>query len=227
MGCVIECVGKVVDAAPRALIQLFRIDPAMSLGKTHSQTCQLLIAIDAGDKHASDELLTLLYDELRRMAAGKLMYEAPGITLQATALVHEAYLKLLKNVEQSWKNRSHFLAHASEAMRRILVDAARRRKRVKRGGGLKRVGLEGVSNENARADHLLELDHALSKLEKEDPIKAKLVKLRFFGGFTVVEAAEMLEISKPTAERYWAFSRSWLHHEMQQGSEGNHEIEQQ
>jgi len=188
----------------------------MTEPEPESRTGQLLLEIQQGGDHASAQLLSLLYDELKMMAGSRLSKEPTGITLQATALVHEAYIKLLANREQNWKNRSHFLAHASEAMRRILVDAARRRKRVKRGGEFQRVDydLDHVKVQE-KSSKLLALNDALDKLEAEDEIKARLVKLRFFGGFTVAESAKLLEISKPTAERYWAFARAWLQEEME------------
>lgn len=184
-----------------------------------SRTGQLLLEIQQGGDHASAQLLSLLYDELKMMAGSRLSREPSGITLQATALVHEAYIKLLANREQNWKNRSHFLAHASEAMRRILVDAARRRKRVKRGGEYQRVDFDLAHVKvQEKSSQLLALNDALDKLEAEDQLKAQLVKLRFFGGFTVAESAKLLEISKPTAERYWAFAKAWLQEEMNEPS---------
>ena len=178
-------------------------------------TNELFEAIQLGDEDASNQLLELLYVELHHMARSKMARENPGHTLQATALVHEAYLRLMDNDMSNWKNRSQFLAHASEAMRRILVDTARRKKRTKRGGDLARVELnDSLIAEQKRTEELLAIDEALRKLEKIDESKAQLVKLRFFGGCTNREAAEALGISVATVERYWAFCRAWLHQEM-------------
>ena len=182
-----------------------------------SDVTQLLQAIGQGDPRASAELLPIVYDELRKLAAAKLAQEKPGQTLQATALVHEVYLRLLgpAEVEQQWSNRGHFFAAAAEAMRRILVEQARHKGRLKRGGERQRVDLDSacVVSEPPSLD-LLALDEALSKLAVDEPAKAELVKLRFFGGLTMPEAAAALGISLATAERYWTFARSWLYAEM-------------
>jgi RNA polymerase sigma factor (TIGR02999 family) len=172
-------------------------------------------AIQKGEPDAADKLLPLVYDELRKMAAGKMAYEAPGQTLQPTALVHEAWLRLSKNAEPSWQNRAHFFGAAAEAMRRILIDNARR-KRARRHGGRQRrvdigdVDLAAVSEE----DQLLAVHEALDKLAAVDQTKAELVKLRYFVGMTIEEAAEVLGISEPTAKRYWAFAKAWLYREI-------------
>jgi RNA polymerase sigma factor (TIGR02999 family) len=182
-----------------------------------SDVTRLLDAIDRGDPQASADLLPLVYSELRRLAAQKLAQEKPGQTLQATALVHEVYLRLLgpAEVEQQWSNRGHFFAAAAEAMRRILVEQARHKGRLKRGSQQKRVDLDSACaiSEPPSLD-LLALDEALSKLAMEEPAKAELVKLRFFGGLTMSEAAAALGISLATAERYWTFARTWLYAEM-------------
>lgn len=182
-----------------------------------SEVTQLLNAIDQGNRQASAELLPLVYDELRKLAALKLSQEKPGQTLQSTALVHEAYLRLVGSTDEghSWSNRGHFFAAAAEAMRRILVEQARRKGRLKHGGDRQRVDLDSgcAVSEPASLD-LLALDDALAKLAVIEPAKAELVKLRFFGGLTMEDAAAALDISLATAERYWTFARSWLYAEM-------------
>ena len=179
---------------------------------------QILNAIEQGDPKAADKLLPLVYEELRRLAAQKMSHELPGQTLQATALVHEAYIRLVGSVEHDWKGKTHFFATAAEAMRRILIDNARRKQRIKRGGVQKRIDLDGVdiAIEGPSTD-LLTLDEALSKLYEEDSIKADLVKLRYFAGLTLEQVAEILNISRATAERYWSYSRAWLFHEINKG----------
>src|SRR5215468_9643288 len=170
-------------------------------------------ANDAGK--AASELLPLVYDELRRLAAYKLSNEAPGQTLQTTALVHEAWLSLAGNGDSRWQNRSHFLAAAADAMRHILIDRARRKNRVRHGKGLVRVNLEDVDFASATDDEtLLRVDEALTKFAAEDPRKAELVKLRFFAGLSIPEAAEALGMSESTAKRAWAYARAWLYHEL-------------
>jgi RNA polymerase sigma factor (TIGR02999 family) len=181
-----------------------------------SDVTQILQAIQQGDPHAADQLLPLVYDELRRLAAQKLAHEAPGQTLEATALVHEAYLRLV-DVEkaQHWNSCGHFFAAAAEAMRRILVEQARRKRRVRHGGGRVRIELdEACAIVQPPSHDLLALDEALSRLAARDPVRAELVKLRFFAGLTMPEAAEALGISLATAERYWTFARTWLYAEL-------------
>ena len=165
-----------------------------------------------GEPRPARELLPLVYDELRRLAAQRLAREVPGQTLQATALVHEAYLRLVgSDPDRPWDGRGHFFAAAAEAMRRILVENARRRHRVKRGGNRARVDLDKAQPTAPETDDdLLALDEALERLAKKDPIKAELVQLRVFAGLTVVQAAEILGLSTTTADRYWAFARAWL-----------------
>jgi RNA polymerase sigma factor (TIGR02999 family) len=181
-----------------------------------SEVTRVLSAIEQGDPHAADELLPLVYDELRQLAAQRLAQEAPGQTLQATALVHEAYLRLVDVKEgQPWDGRGHFFAAAAEAMRRILIDQARHKHSRKRGGSQRQVELDAgallaAPQEYAAAD-LLALDEALQQLESEDPLKARLVKLRYFAGLSVAEAAEALGISPATAKRHWVYARSWLY----------------
>ena len=172
---------------------------------------QVLAAIAAGEPNAAGALLPLVYDELRRVAAAQLARERPGQTLQATALVHEAYLRLIGDDETSWANRRHFFAAASEAMRRILVERARRRSRVRHGGDCQRVEFDAdeIPVEVPNVD-LIALDEALDRFAHEDPQKAELVKLRFFAGLSEQEAAEVLGISRATAARHWAYARAWL-----------------
>ena len=164
------------------------------------------------ERKPARELLPLVYDELRRLAAQRMARESPGQTLQATALVHEAYLRLVGgNPDRPWEGRGHFFAAAAEAMRRILVENARRRHRLKRGGHRGRVDLDAASPAAPETDDdLLALDEALEKLAAKDPVKAQLVQLRIFAGLTLAEAAEILGLSPATADRYWAYARAWL-----------------
>lgn len=187
-----------------------------------SDVTQILNAIERGDVKATDELLPLVYEELRLLAAQKLSNEVPGQTLQATALVHEAYLRLVGDESQTWNSRGHFFAAAAEAMRRILIDSARRKQRLKRGGNLQRADTEDVASlpdetgltVGGSCDDLIALDEALERLAQKDKVKADLVKLRFFAGLTGEQAAKVLGISHNTADRYWAYARSWLHLEI-------------
>ena len=177
-----------------------------------SEVTRILSALEQGDPHAAAQLLPLVYDELRQLAAAKLAQEKPGQTLQATALVHEAYLRLV-DVEtvQHWDSRRHFFAAAAEAMRRILIESARRKKRQKRGGSLKRVDLNDVDLAYASApDELLALDEALTKLAAEDPTAGQLFQLRYFAGLSVEEVADALGISRSSAYEHWAYARAWL-----------------
>ncbi len=182
-----------------------------------SEVSRILSAIEAGDPHAADQLLPLVYEELRQLAAQRLAQEKPGQTLQATALVHEAYLRLVgEGREQHWDNRGHFFAAAAEAMRRILVDSARSKKAIRHGGGRHRVPLHDSHRIMQSPDDLLALDEALTRFAREEPAKAELVKLRFFAGFSTPEAAAALGISRATAERWWAYARTWLFSELQE-----------
>ena len=175
---------------------------------------QLLQSIERGDTQAASELLPLVYDELRRLAARKLAQEKPGQTLNATALVHEAYLRLVgKDEPRCYQDRGHFFAAAAQAMRRILIDNARRKRSIKRGGDLHRQQLEHVAAA-APNEELLALDEALTKLGVQEPEKAKLVELRYFGGLTGAQAAAVLGISPTTADRYWTYARAWLQAEV-------------
>jgi RNA polymerase sigma factor (TIGR02999 family) len=184
-----------------------------------SEVTRILTAIEQGDPQAAEELLPLVYDELRRLAAQRLAQEKPGQTLQATALVHEAYLRLV-DAEQAphWNSRGHFFAAAAEAMRRILVENARRKRRLRHGGGLHKQPLE--ENEPAldsplEALDLLALNEALDHLEAASPRRAQLVKLRYFAGFTLPEVAELLGVAQSTAEADWTYARAWLKREME------------
>lgn len=180
-----------------------------------SDVTQILYAIEQGDDAAAHELLPLVYEELRLLAAHRLSREKPGQTLQATALVHEAYIRLLGKEASSFNNRSHFFGAASEAMRRILVDSARSKKRLKRGGGRRRIELNDacVAVESS-PDTLLILDEALTGLSGTDPEAARLIQLSFYGGLTLEQSAEVLGVSVRTAYRYWAFARAWLYDAM-------------
>jgi RNA polymerase sigma factor (TIGR02999 family) len=177
-----------------------------------SQVTRLLDAAAAGDRRAAADLLPLVYDELRKLAAARMAAEAPGHTLDATALVHEAYLRLVGPAGGArFDGRGHFFAAAAEAMRRVLVDHARDRNRLKRGGGRRRVDLDRLTDlATATDDDLLELDDALDRLAKDYPAAAELVKMRFFAGMTLAEAADALGLSDRTADRYWVFARTWL-----------------
>ena len=189
-----------------------------------SDVTLLLQAIDQGDPHAAEQLLPLVYDELRRLAAARLAQEAPGQTLQATALVHEAYLRLVGNEDESasrphWGGRSHFFAAAAEAMRRILIDAARGKAARKRGGAWKRMDLNQADlATRAAPEDLLLLDDTLEALAGSDPEAAQLVKLRYYGGLSIEQAAELLGLSRSTAYERWAYARAWLYSELQDQS---------
>jgi RNA polymerase sigma factor (TIGR02999 family) len=178
---------------------------------------QLLIALEQGDPKAAQELLPLVYDELRRLAAQRLAREAPGQTLEATALVHEAYLRLVgQDAAQPWDGRSHFFAAAAEAMRRILVEHARRKRSLKRGGDRTRENLDAVEPlAPAPRDDLLALDEALRRFAGVDPTAARLVELRYFAGLSIPASAAVLNISPRTADRLWAYARAWLLQEIE------------
>jgi RNA polymerase sigma factor (TIGR02999 family) len=177
---------------------------------------RILSAIEQGDPHASEKLLALVYDELRQLAAQRLFHEKPGQTLQATALVHEAYLRLVDTENpQHWDSRRHFFAAAAEAMRRILVEQARRKGRLKHGGNLQRVDLDEAARvAEVPSDEVLALDLVLTRFEATDPLAAKLVKLRFFTGLSMPEAAAALGMSLRSAERNWTYAKTWLHREL-------------
>jgi len=184
-----------------------------------SDLTQLLHAIDAGDPKAASQLLPLVYEELRKLAAHRMAQEQPGQTLQPTALVHEAWLRLVGDANPRFDGRGHFFAAAAEAMRRILIDRAREKMSLKRGARAERVNLEDLEVAIAADDEtLLALDDALGKLAKEDPDSAKFIQLRFFSGLTNDEAAGALGIPERTARRHWSFARAWLYRELQRDS---------
>jgi RNA polymerase sigma factor (TIGR02999 family) len=181
-----------------------------------SDVTQILAAIESGDAGASEALLPLVYEELRRLAALRLVNEAGAQTLQATALVHEAYLRLVGDQSApNWSGRGHFFAAAAEAMRRILIDRARARRSQKRGGSRRQLALDSqVLRFDSIPDEIIDLSDALTKLAAEDRVSSELVKLCFFGGLSLKDAARMLSIPTTTASRYWAYARAWLHSEM-------------
>ncbi|MHB8953703.1 MAG: ECF-type sigma factor [Pirellulaceae bacterium] len=178
-----------------------------------SDVTRILSQIESGDPSAAEQLLPLVYEELRKLAAAKLAQEKPGQTLQATALVHDAYIRLV-DVEkaQHWDSRDHFFAAAAEAMRRIVVENARQKKRGKHGGALQRIDVELADlPTRMKCEDLLALNEALAAFEAQDPVKARLITLRYFGGLTIEQAADALGISRVTAFRYWTYARAWLH----------------
>jgi len=185
----------------------------MSTDKT--DVTRILDAVRKGDAKATDELLAAVYQELRRLAATRLGQEPAGHTLQATALVHEAYIRLVGAEDQSWEGRGHFFAAAAEAMRRILIEKARYKRRSKRGGDHQRIDLEDATLAiEGPSEDVIAVDEALTKLAQEDKIVADLVKMRYFAGLNLDEIAKILGISRRTADRYWAYARAWLHREV-------------
>jgi RNA polymerase sigma factor (TIGR02999 family) len=186
-----------------------------------SEVTRILSAIEQGDPKAAEQLLPLVYDELRKLAAQRLAQERPGQTLQATALVHDAYVRLVDtNRAQHWKCRGHFFAAAAAAMRRILIDRAREKRAEKRGGDRKRLDVDAIELVTAASpDQLLAIDEALGKLANDDPAAARLVELRYFAGMTVADAAKALAISTATAYRHWNYARAWLHAKLGPGAE--------
>ena len=177
-----------------------------------SDVTQILERVESGDGKAAEELLPLVYEELRKLAAQKMAKEAQGHTLQPTALVHEAWLRLVGAPDQRWNSRGHFFGAAAEAMRRILVENARRKRRLRHGGGQERVGLDETEIvARTEYDKVLQVDEALEELGQEDPVQAQVVKLRFFGGLKNDEVAEVLGISSKTVQRYWTHAKSWLY----------------
>jgi RNA polymerase sigma factor (TIGR02999 family) len=180
-----------------------------------SDVTRILNAIEQGDARAVDELLPAVYEELRHLAAWKLSHEPPGQTLQATALVHEVYIRLVGAEKQGWKGHTYFFAAAAEAMRRILIENARRKRRLKYGGDRQRVDIDdAILAIEEPAEDLIALDEALTKLAAEEPVVAELVKLRYFAGLTIEQAAETLGISSRTGDRYWVYARAWLYQEI-------------
>jgi RNA polymerase sigma factor (TIGR02999 family) len=188
-----------------------------------SEVTRLLEGIRRGDAQAAEQLLPLVYDELRKLAAQRLKRERPGQTLEATALVHEAYLRLVDTEKvQQWSNRGHFFAAAAEAMRRILVESARRKRAEKRGGGLRRLNLDKMDAlAAAPPEDLLAFDEALERLTQNDPKAAQLVKLHCLAGLTVEQAAEALDLSRSNAYRVWTFARAWLHSQLAGGQQAD------
>jgi RNA polymerase sigma factor (TIGR02999 family) len=194
--------------------------PSFEAGNMSDATITLA-AVKAGDSKAAEELLVIVYDELRRLAASKLAYEAPGQTLQPTALVHEAWLRLVGGQTPSFKDREHFFRASAEAMRRILIDRARRKLTRRHGGGCQRVDFEGFdAAAPAVGDQLLVVNEALEKFALEHPVQAELVKLRYFAGLTNEEVSEVMGISVSTAKNYWSFSRAWLLDEIEGEEKG-------
>lgn len=182
---------------------------------------QILQRAGQGDALAAEELLPLVYEELRGLAARKIARENPGHTLQATALVHEAWLKLAREDKQAWKGRAHFFSAAAEAMRRLLIDSVRRKRALRHGGGQERVQADesafDIAAPNVAEDELLAVHEALDRLAAHDARKAEVVKLHFFSGFTLAEAAQVLGLSEPTIKRDWTYARAWLFREIQRG----------
>jgi RNA polymerase sigma factor (TIGR02999 family) len=182
------------------------------LDEAMSDITQVLQAIGRGEGKASEELLPLVYEELRQLAAARMAHEQPGQTLQATAMVHEAWLRLVADGERTWQNRAHFFGAAAEAMRRIMIERARRKSALKRGGDLVRVDLEGIDPAAATPDDkILLINEALAQLEMEDPEKARVVMLKFFAGLTNGEVAESLHVTERTVERQWASAKIWMY----------------
>jgi RNA polymerase sigma factor (TIGR02999 family) len=189
--------------------------------RSASEVTQILAAIGSGNTSAAEQLLPLVYDELRRLAVFKMTHETPGQTLQPTALVHEAWLRLSGNPNQEWNGRAHFFGAAAEAMRRILIDNARRKRAMRHGGGQKRMDFNEVEIATAvKDDELLAVNEVLERFAMQDKQKAELVKLRYFVGLTIDEAAEILGVSAPTAKRWWTYARAWLHKEIKDQQDG-------
>lgn len=179
---------------------------------------RILNAVERGDAQAADDLLVAVYQELRRLAAMRLSQEPAGQTLQATALVHEAYIRLVDTEKQSWEGRAHFFAAAAEAMRRILIEKARHKQRMKHGGDRQRIDLDDATLAiEGPSDDVIAVDEALTKLGREEQVVADLVKMRYFAGLNLDQIAKILGISRRTADRYWAYARAWLHREITKG----------
>ena len=190
----------------------------LTMSANGADVTRILDAVADGDVNATDELLVAVYQELRRLASVRLAQEPAGQTLQATALVHEAYIRLVGAEDQSWENRGHFFAAAAEAMRRILIEKARYKRRRKRGADLQRIDLEDATLAiEGPSDDVIAVDEALTKLEREDTVVADLVKMRYFAGLNLDQIAKILGMSRRTADRYWAYARAWLHREITKG----------
>jgi len=204
-----------LDRAPVEIFPVAGNESTITLGRVSEVTLILQRAQD-GDPKAAEELLPLVYEELRKLAAARMARENPDQTLQPTALVHEAWLRLVGSDKENikWNGRAHFFGAAAEAMRRILVDRARRKSAIRHGAGLQRMDLQDVDIAEATDEQLLAVNDALEKLAAQDQTKAELVKLRYFAGLTLEEAAQALGISEPTAKRYWTFAKAWLHREI-------------
>jgi len=202
----------------RPTVRAILLNPRVHGKMASDQVTQLLVQLGGGNRAAVNELTPLVYQELKRIAGGQLRNERPGHTLQATALVHEAYLKLVDQRDVSWQNRAHFFGVAAQVMRRILMDYAKGRVRDKRGGGMQRTTLDEALIVTAdRASDLVAIDEALTRLEQLDARQAKVVEMRFFGGLSVEETAEAMGISAPTVKREWAMAKAWLHRELSSG----------
>ena len=189
-----------------------------------SDVTRILNSLDSGDPKAAEELLPLVYQELRRLAASKMASQPPGQTIQATALVHEAFIKLSGDGERRWKDSRHFFAAVAEAMRSILIDRVRRKRAARRGGGKQDLPLDSIEiqvESSTDQDTLLKVNEALDQLEAEDPMKAQVVKLRFFVGLSNQEIAEILNVTTRTVERVWAYSRAWLFRNLEDKDEGS------
>jgi RNA polymerase sigma factor (TIGR02999 family) len=195
--------------------RLLASDRRAPIFRRMAEVTQLLNGLAAGEPQAADQLLLLVYDELRKLAAAKMAHEAPGQTLQPTALVHEAWLRLAGQADPSWRNRRHFFSAAAEAMRRILIERARHRRRHKHGGGLQRVNVDELDLATVTDDEtLLRVNEAIEKLNAVDPVGAELIRLRFFAGLSNVDAAELINLPERTAKRTWAYARAWLYEEL-------------
>jgi RNA polymerase sigma factor (TIGR02999 family) len=198
------------------LLKIAQWSCGMYVGDIMSDITQVLQAMRSGNEHASEELLPLVYNELRNLAAARMAQEAAGQTLQATALVHEAWLRMVGDGDRGWQNRAHFFGAAAEAMRRVLVENARHKSRLKRGGGQIKLDIDDLDLSAATPnDKVLLIDEALEQLRTEDPEKARLVVMKFFGGMTNQEVAENLGVTERTVERQWAYAKAWLFREIQ------------
>lgn len=208
---------RVVYTCPCRIVRAVFDDPKFPvINSSQQEVTRLLIRLMDGERAVLDDLLPLVYAELRRLAAGYLRHERPGHTLQPTALVHEAYLRLVDQTQVQWQNRAHFFGVAAQMMRRILVDHARSQQAEKRGGDIQKLALdENIDVSGERAAELIALDDALARLAELDPQKSRIVELRFFGGLSVEETAEVLGVSAPTVKRQWRMAKAWLYGQVQ------------